>query len=75
MWKYNTNSQVIFKTSILESPLCDYSDAFTLVSEITTIDRAGADYNAKREDKRNKGVIFKNCAPFTDWISEIVILK
>ena len=26
---------------------------------------------AKRLDERNEGVIFKNCAPFTDCISEI----
>ena len=25
----------------------------------------------KRADERNKGVIFKNCAPFTDCIIEI----
>ena len=25
----------------------------------------------ERLDKKYKGVIFKNCAPFTDWISEI----
>ena len=31
----------------------------------------GDDDAAKRLDKRNKGVIFKNCAPFTDCISEI----
>ena len=28
-------------------------------------------HNAKRLDKRNKGVIFKNCAPIIDYISEI----
>ena len=28
-------------------------------------------HNAKRLDKRNKGVIFKNCAPFIDYISKI----
>ena len=26
---------------------------------------------AKQLDERNEGVIFKNCAPFTDCISEI----
>ena len=25
----------------------------------------------ERLDEKYKGVIFKNCAPFTDWISEI----
>ena len=28
---YNTNSQVKFKTTMLKSSLCDYSDAFILV--------------------------------------------
>ena len=26
---------------------------------------------ARESDERNNGVIFKNCAPFTDCISEI----
>ena len=29
---YNTNSQIKFKTSMLKSSLCDYSDADILVS-------------------------------------------
>ena len=29
---YNTNSQIKFKTSMLKSSLCDYSDAYILVS-------------------------------------------
>ena len=48
-----------------------YSDAYLLVSGTITITGAGADDDAKRLDERNKGVIFKNCAPFTDCISEI----
>ena len=32
---------------------------------------AGADDATSRIDERNKGVIFKNCALFTDCISEI----
>ena len=31
----------------------------------------GVDDDAKRLKEREKGVIFKNCAPFTDCISEI----
>ena len=34
---YNTNSQVKFKTSMLRSSLCDYRDAYILVSGNTTI--------------------------------------
>ena len=29
---YNVNSQIKFKTSMLRSSLCDYSDAYILVS-------------------------------------------
>ena len=31
---YNTNSQIKFKTSMLKSSLCDYSDAHIPVSEL-----------------------------------------
>ena len=65
------NSQTKFKTSMLKSRLCDYSDVQILVSRTITIDRARNDDNAKRLDERNKEVIFKNCSPFTDCISEI----
>ena len=47
---------------MLKSNLCDYG---------ITINGAGDDTAARQVDKRNKGVIFKNCAPFTDSISEI----
>ena len=68
---YNTNSQVKFKTSMLRSSLCDYSDAYILVSGTITITGAGNEDAARRLDERNKGVISKNCASFTDCISEI----
>ena len=68
---YNTNSQIKFKTSMFRSRLCDYSDAYILVSGTITITGAGADDAATQLDERYKGVIFKNCAPFTDCISEI----
>ena len=63
--KYNTNSQIKFKISLPKSCLCDYSDACTLVSGVA------ADDNAKRLDERNKGIMFKNCTPFTDCRNEI----
>ena len=65
------NSQAKFKTSMLKSRLCDYSDVDILVSGTITIDRAGNDDNAKRLDERNEEVIFKNFSPLTDCISEI----
>ena len=68
---YNTNSQLKFKNSMLRSSLCDYSDAYIRVSGTITSTGAGNDVGAKRLDERKKGVIFKNCAPFIDCISEI----
>ena len=47
--KYNINSQIKFKNSMLRSRLCDYSDVYILVSG---------------------NIIVKNCAPFTNCISE-----
>ena len=34
---YNVNSQIKFKTSMLKSSLCDYSDAYILVKRNITI--------------------------------------
>ena len=51
--------------------LCDYADAYILLKGTITITGAGDDDAAKRLDERNKGVIFKNCAPFTKCISRI----
>ena len=35
--RYNTNSQIKFKTSILKSSSCQYSDAFILVKGTITV--------------------------------------
>ena len=56
---------------MIRSNLCDYSDVYILVSGTITITGEGADNTGKRTGKTNKGVIFKNYAPFTDCISEI----
>ena len=68
---YNTNSQIKFKTSMLRTSLCDYNDAYILVNGTITITAAGDNDAARRLDERNRGVIFNNCVPFTDCISEI----
>ena len=34
---YNVNSQVKFKTSMLRSSICDYSDAYIFVSATITV--------------------------------------
>ena len=69
--KYNANSQIKFKTTMLKSCLCNYSDAYILVKGRITITGAGADAAARQADERDKGAAFKNCAPFTNCISEI----
>ena len=66
-----TGNDIKFKTTMLRSNLCDYADAYILVKGTITITGAGDDDAAKRLDERNKGVIFKNCAPFTKCISRI----
>ena len=66
---YNVKSQIKFKTTMLNSSLCDYSDAYILVKGTMTVNNtADADADA---NNTNKKVIFKNCTPFTNCISEI----
>ena len=65
--KYNTNSLIKFKTSMLNSSLCDYGDAYMLVSGSVTAPNTVT--QAALNNRRN--IIIKNCAPFTSCISEI----
>ena len=55
------------KKSKLKSSLCDYSDAYILVSAAITIPNTGA--VAALSNRKN--IIIKNCDPFTDCVSEI----
>ena len=61
---YNVNSQIKFKATMLKSSLCDYSDAYIFVKGKVTITGARANAAARQVDERDKGVAFKNCAPF-----------
>ena len=65
---YSPNKEIRFKTSMLRSSLCDYSDAYILVKGNVTVNNtvAGAATN-----NTNKRVMFKKCAPFTNCISKI----
>ena len=58
---YEPVSKIKFLTSSLESNLCDYSDAYILVTG--NINVTGGDANTK--------VAFKNCAPFKKCRTEI----
>ena len=66
---YNVNSQIKFKTAMLKSSLCDYSDACILVKGTISVNNTAADGAAA--NNTNKKVIFENCTPFTNCISEI----
>ena len=66
---YNANSQIKFKTKMLKSSLCDYSDAYIIVKGTITVINTAADGAAA--NNTNKKVIFKTIAPFTNYISEI----
>ena len=68
---YNVNSLIKFETTMLKSNLCAYSGAYILVKGTVTITGAGADAADRQADERDKEVVFKNCAPFTNCISEI----
>ena len=50
-----------FETKVIKSNLCDYSDAYILVTG--NITATGGDANTR--------VAFKNCAPFTNWVIHI----
>ena len=66
---YNVNSQIKFKTTMLKSSLCDYSDAYILVKGTISVNNTASQGAAA--NNTNKKVIFKNCAPFTNCTSEI----
>ena len=56
---HNTNSDIRFKTTILKSSLCDYSDAYILVKRKVTVTVGEDDDAARQADERKKGVIYK----------------
>ena len=65
---YNDNIQIRFKTSMLGSSLCDYSDAYIPVKGTITVVNIGT---SETPNNDNKKVIFKNCVLFTSCISRI----
>ena len=66
---YNVNSQIKFKTTMLKSSLCDYSDTYILVKGTIIVDDTST--TGVNANNTNKKVIFKNCAPFTNCMSKI----
>ena len=58
--KYNQNNSIKFNTQSIKSSLCDYSDAFNLVTGVITVTA-----------NNDTHVAFKNCAPFSTCKTEI----
>ena len=53
---------------MVRSSLCDHSDAYILVKGTITVVNTGTDAAPNNADNK---VIFKNCAPFTSFVSRI----
>ena len=69
---YNENKSIRFKTPMLRSNLCDYSDAYILVKGTIMVTALGVNNNAvNKRDKRNRQLILKNNAPFVSCITRI----
>ena len=69
---YNENKSIRFKTPMLRSNLCDYSDDYILVKGTIMVTAPGANNDADNiRDKRNRPVILKNNAPFVSCITRI----
>ena len=69
---YNENKSIRFKTRMLRSDLCDYSDAYILANGTITVTTNGDNNNANNiRDKKNRPLILKNNAPFVLCITKI----
>ena len=69
---YNENKSIRFKTPMLRSNLCDYSDVYILIKGTITVTAPGVNNNANNiRDKKNRPVILKNNAPFVSCITRI----
>ena len=63
-------SNIRLKTTTIRSNFYDYSDEYILVEGTIIVPNTGA-AGAAVVNNTNEKVIFKNCAPFTDCITEI----
>ena len=65
---YNVNKEIRFKTSMLRSDLCDFSDAYIVVKGNITV-------TSPDNARKIKSVTFKNNAPFINCITNINGIK
>ena len=67
--KHNTSSDIKFKTLMIRSNLCDYSNPYIHVkATIAVLNTAAA---VASVNDTNKNIIFKSCTPFTNCTSEM----
>ena len=63
--RYKPSKQIRFKTSMLRSDLCDFSDTYIVVKGEVTIT------GGSNSSRKNRPLAFKNNAPFIGCISKI----
>ena len=63
--RYKPSKQIIFKTSILISDLCDFSDAYIVVKGTITVT------GTNNRSRKNTPLAFKSNAPFISYISKV----
>ena len=63
--RYKPSRQIRFKTSMLRSDLCDFSDPCIVVKGTITVTRGS------NTSRKNRFLAFKNNSPFTNYISKI----
>ena len=66
--RYKPNKPIRFKTSMLKSDLCEFSDVYIVVKRDITLTKAA---NRDFIDVRNRFLAFKNNTQFTYCISKI----
>ena len=67
-YKYKPSKQIRFKTSMLRSKLCDFSDAYIVVKGTIILTK---DENRDFIDVRSRCLAFKNNALFTNCLSKV----
>ena len=66
--RYKLSKQIRFKSSMLRSDLCGFSDAYIVVKRTITLTK---DADSEFIKVRNRSLAFENNAPFTNCISKI----
>ena len=66
--RYKPSKQIRFRTSMLRSDLCNFSDAYIVVKGTITLTKING---RGIIDIRNRFLVFKNNAPFSNCISKI----